>query len=280
MDQEPAAVQASPLTNRLGSESEAAMSPVMAKDDYREELRTLEIALVKYQQWAIAKGSKAVLVLEGRDAAGKDGAIRRITAHLAPRETRAISLPKPNDRERSAWYFQRYVAHLPAAGEFVIFNRSWYNRAGVEPVMGFCTPEEHENFLRDVPGFERMLEEAGIRLIKIWLDISKEEQADRLEARRKDPVKALKVSDLDGLAQKKWAAYSAARDQMFERTHTDIAPWIVVATDHKKRARLNVIRYLLRTLAPSDIAKKIEAPDPKVLFPFEPSAITDGRLSR
>ena len=131
------------------------MSRSMAKDDYEEELHTLEIALVKYQQWAIANGAKAVLVLEGRDAAGKDGAIRRITAHLAARNTRVISLPKPNDRQRSEWYFQRYVAHLPAAGEFVIFNRSWYNRAGVEPVMGFCTPQEHEDFLRDVPGFER-----------------------------------------------------------------------------------------------------------------------------
>lgn len=252
----------------------------MAKDDYEEELHKLEIALVKYQQWAIASGAKTLLVFEGRDAAGKDGAIRRITAHLAPRNTRILSLPKPTDRQRSEWYFQRYVAHLPSAGEFVIFNRSWYNRAGVEPVMGFCTPQEHEDFLRDVPGFERMLEESGIRLIKIWLDISKKEQAARLEARREDPLKALKVSDLDKVAQKKWDAYSAARNQMFERTHTPIAPWIVVATDHKKKARLNVIRYLLRTLAPAEIAGEIEAPDPKVLFGFEESAISDGRLFR
>lgn len=252
----------------------------MAKDDYKDQLQELEIALVRYREWAVANGAKAVVVFEGRDGAGKDGTIRRVTEHLAVRNTRAISLPKPNDRERTQWYFQRYVAYLPAAGEFVIFNRSWYNRAGVEPVMGFCTPQEHEDFLRDAPAFERMIEESGIRLIKIWLDISKDEQAKRLEARRTDPLKSLKISELDNLAQKKWAAYSAARDQMFERTHTPIAPWIVVATDHKKKARLNVIRYLLRTLAPVEIAGKIEAPDPKVLFPFEESAISDGRLFR
>jgi polyphosphate kinase len=250
----------------------------MAKDNYEDELRELQIALVKYQQWAIANGAKALVIFEGRDGAGKDGTIARITAHLAVRKTRAVSLPKPNDRQRTEWYFQRYVAHLPAAGEFVIFNRSWYNRAGVEPVMGFCTPQEHEDFLRDAPGFERMLEEAGIRLVKLWLDISKAEQERRLDARRSNPLKALKVSDLDNLAQKKWAAYSAARDQMLDRTHTAIAPWIVVATDKKKSARLNIIRYLLHTLAPAEISSKLDQPDSNVLFPFEESALTDGRL--
>jgi len=253
----------------------------MAKThDYDDALRDLQIALVRYQMWAIKTGAKALILFEGRDGAGKDGTIARIIEHLAPRNTRAISLPKPSDRERSQWYFQRYVAHLPAAGDLVIFNRSWYNRAGVEPVMGFCTDREHEDFLRDVPSLERMLEEADIQLVKIWLDISKKEQAARLDARRGDPLKNLKVSGLDAVAQKKWKDYSAARDQMLSRTHTPIAPWICVRADHKKRARLNVIRHLLHALAPDSINAGIEPPDRKILFPFEPAAIADGRLAK
>jgi polyphosphate kinase 2 (PPK2 family) len=153
--------------------------------EYKAQLRELQIGLVRYQQWAAETGAKAVVVLEGRDSAGKDGTIARITEHLTARRTRAIALPKPDDRTRTEWYFQRYVHFLPAAGELVIFNRSWYNRAGVEPVMGFCTPREHEDFLRDAPTFERMLEEAQIKLVKLWLDISKKEQAERLDARRR-----------------------------------------------------------------------------------------------
>ena len=191
-----------------------------SKSDYDRTLRELQIGLVRYQRWAIKTGAKALIILEGRDGAGKDGTIARITEHLAPRNTRAVSLPKPSDRERSQWYFQRYVEHMPSCGDLVIFNRSWYNRAGVEPVMGFCTDREHEDFLRDVPALERMLEEADIRLVKIWLDISKHEQAKRLDDRRNDPLKQLKVSDLDAVAQKKWKAYSEARDQMLLRTHT------------------------------------------------------------
>src|SRR5580692_9269382 len=179
--------------------------------DYKQELRELQIGLVRFQEWAAENGTKVVVVLEGRDSAGKDGAIARITEHLTARRTRAIALPKPDDRTRTEWYFQRYVHYLPAAGEFVIFNRSWYNRAGVEPVMGFCTPREHEDFLRDVTPLERMFEEADLRLVKIWLDITKREQAVRLQARREDPLKLLKTSDLDTVAQKKWRAYSEAR---------------------------------------------------------------------
>jgi polyphosphate kinase 2 len=248
--------------------------------DYDQALRELQIGLVRYQTWAIKTGAKALVVLEGRDGAGKDGTIARITEHLAPRRTRAVSLPKPSDREATQWYFQRYTAHLPACGDLVLFNRSWYNRAGVEPVMGFCTDREHEDFLRDAPAFERMLEEADIRLVKIWLDISKKEQAARLEARRDDPLKALKISDLDGVAQKKWKDYSKARDQMLLRTHTPIAPWVCVRADHKKPARLAVIRRVLHTLAPAEILAGIEPPDPDVLFQFEPGAITDGRLAK
>jgi polyphosphate kinase 2 len=247
--------------------------------DYKKELETLQEALVRTQQALIANGARTVLVMEGRDGAGKDGSIKRIIEHLSPRWTRVVALPKPSDRERSQWYFQRYVAHLPAAGEFVIFNRSWYNRAGVETVMGFSTPTEQAEFLRDAPDFERMLVESGITLIKLWLDISKDEQAERLNARRTDPLKALKVSDLDAVAQKKWKAYSTARDTMLERTNTSIAPWHCVRADHKKPARLAIIRHLIQRVAPADIAAAIDLPDPKVLFPYEPEATTDGRLA-
>ena len=245
-----------------------------------DELEALQLGLVRTQQAMGESGQRVVLVLEGRDAAGKDGAIRRIIAHLSVRSTRVVALPKPSDRERSQWYFQRYVEHLPSAGEFVIFNRSWYNRGGVEPVMGFCTPAEHAAFLRDAPEFERMLVESGVRLVKVWLDISRKEQRKRLAARRTDPLKALKVSPLDAVAEKKWKAYSAARDQMLERTHTAWAPWWCVRADDKRAARLNIIRHLLHQVAPPEIAAETARPDPAVLFPFEPSAIADGRLAK
>jgi len=252
----------------------------MAKrEDYEEELRRLQIALVRMQARLIEKGCKVLVVLEGRDAAGKDGVIARITEHLPPRNTRVVALPKPSDRETSQWYFQRYAPHLPAAGEMVIFNRSWYNRAGVEPVMGFATPEQHEQFLRDAPVFERMLVESDIRLVKYWLDISKAEQADRLSARREDPLKQLKVSPLDAEAQARWDAYSAARDEMLLRTHSHWAPWTCVRNDHKRRGRLNMIRHLLHACAPASVIKGVAPPDSEVVFPFEPAAIGDGRLA-
>ena len=247
---------------------------------YKHDLRDLQIGLVRYQEWAIDKGAKALVIFEGRDGAGKDGTIARITEHLPPRHTRVVALPKPSDRDRSEWYFQRYARHLPAATELVLFNRSWYNRAGVEPVMGYCTPKEHADFLRDVPAFERMLEEANIRLVKIWLDISKKEQAARLDARRSDPLKALKVSDLDGIAQDKWKDYSRARNEMLIATHTAIAPWVCVRADDKKPARLNIIRHLLHVLAPGHVTAKTPSPDPEILFRFEESALTDGRLAK
>ncbi|MEO8927654.1 MAG: polyphosphate kinase 2 [Caulobacteraceae bacterium] len=253
----------------------------MAKmTDYQSDLRKLQIALVRYQKWAVKTGAKALVIFEGRDGAGKDGTIKRIAEHLAARNTRVVALPKPSDRQMSEWYFQRYIPHLPAAGDLVIFNRSWYNRAGVERVMGYCTKRETEDFLRDVPALERMLEEADVRLVKLWLDISKKEQASRLDARREDPLKQLKVSDLDGVAQKKWKDYSAARDEMLCRTHTAIAPWACVRADHKKTARLNVMRHLLHTLAPAEVTAKIAPPDPKIVFPFEEAAIGDGRLAK
>jgi polyphosphate kinase len=253
----------------------------MAKDDdYTGELRALQAALVRFQQAAIASGERSLVIFEGRDAAGKDGAIKRITEHLSVRNTRAIALPKPTENERTEWYFQRYVHYLPAAGEFVLFNRSWYNRAGVEPVMGFCTPDEHEAFLRDAPVFEALLTASGLKIVKLWLDISRKEQAQRLKARKTDPLKALKVSALDGVAQQKWGAYTEARDQMLRRTHTTAAPWVIVRTDHKKKARLNAMRYLLKALAPKAIAKGVDKPDPEVVFEFETGALSDGRLER
>ena len=253
----------------------------MAKDDdYDDEVEALQIALVHYQQAAIASGQNDLVIFEGRDTAGKDGAIKRIVEHLSVRNTRVVALPKPTERERTEWYFQRYVRHLPAAGELVIFNRSWYNRGGVEPVMGFCTSEEHETFLRDVPGFEAMLTGSGVQIVKLWLDISRDEQARRLKARTTDPLKTLKISPLDAVAQKKWDDYTQARDQMLRRTHTAHAPWIVVHTDKKKDARLNIMRHLLKTLAPKDVAKSVKKPDPDVLYTFEVAALQDGRLER
>ncbi|WP_397418678.1 polyphosphate kinase 2 [Phenylobacterium sp.] len=248
----------------------------MASDE--DDLEPLQEALVRFQQHAIKTGERDLIIFEGRDAAGKDGAIKRLTEYLSIRATRVTALPKPTDRERSQWYFQRYVDHLPAAGELVIFNRSWYNRGGVEPVMGFCTLEEHETFLRDVPVFEDMLVRSGVQVVKLWLDISRGEQVKRLEARRTDPLKALKVSPLDALAQEKWDAYSTARDEMLRRTHSEVSPWYVVHTDMKPLARIAILRHLLKVLAPPEIADKIPAPDPGVLYRFEPAAITDGRL--
>jgi polyphosphate kinase 2 len=249
-------------------------------DDHEQEDHDLQVALVRYQAWAAQSGERAVVVLEGRDAAGKDGAIRTLTRHLAVRQTRVVALPKPTEHERTQWFFQRYVAHLPSAGELVIFNRSWYNRAGVEVVNGFSTAEQQERFLADVPGFEAMLAGDGIRLVKLWLDISREEQAARLESRRDDPLKALKVSPLDAVAQAKWDDYSVARDTMLTRTSTPVAPWVCVRADHKKRARRAIIRHLLRELAPKEIEKGVERPDADTLFTFEASAIGDGRLER
>ncbi len=251
----------------------------MAKD-HDKDLEARQLALVRWQQHAMESDEKVAIVFEGRDAAGKDGAIRVLTAHLSNRQTRVVALPKPSDRERSQWYFQRYVAHLPACGETVVFNRSWYNRAGVERVMGFSRPEEQEVFLRDTPTFEAMLLESGLRLVKVWLDVSKTKQAERLEERRTDPLKALKASPLDAAAQDRWDDYSAARDEMLRRTSTPAAPWICVRADHKRTARLALLSHLVHVLAPERIAREVPPPDPDVLFPFEIAALADGRLER
>ncbi len=244
------------------------------------KLEKLQLGLVHLQQAAQVSGQRLVVVLEGRDGSGKDGTIKRLTAHLSNRATRVVALPKPSDREATQWWFQRYAEHLPSAGEIVVFNRSWYNRAGVEVVMGFSTHAQQSEFLRDAPEFERMLVESGIVLLKYWLDISKAEQAERLKSRRTDPLKALKVSDLDAVAQSKWDDYTAARDAMLTRTSTPLAPWFCVRADHKKQARRAVLAHIVQTAAPPPVRDAAEPPDPKVLFPFDPAALTDGRLAR
>jgi polyphosphate kinase len=252
----------------------------MSSKDDDPELEARQLVLVKWQQRAMAEGEKVLVIFEGRDAAGKDGAIRVLTEHLSVRNTKVVALPKPSDRERSQWYFQRYVPHLPASGETVIFNRSWYNRAGVERVMGFSTPEEQEVFLREAPTVESMLLESGLKIVKFWLDVSKAEQAKRLGERRSDPLKVLKSSPLDEAAQKRWGDYTAARDNMLQRTSTALAPWICVRSDRKRRARLAILSHLAHTLAPPAIAAEAPPADPEILFRFESAALTDGRLEK
>jgi polyphosphate kinase 2 len=231
------------------------------------------------QRHGIAHGLRLCVVIEGRDGAGKDGTIKRIVEHLSPRETRIVALPKPSDRDRTSWYFQRYAAHLPAAGEFVLFNRSWYNRAGVEPVMGFCTPEQTETFLKEAPVFERMLANDGIRLVKYYLDISKAEQRERLAERRRDPLKQWKISPIDSAASAKWDEYSRARDVMLTRTSHTAGRWHVVKADRKKIARLNVIRHLLSLFDFRGRDEAVCRPDPGIVVPFEDGLLRQGLLA-
>ena len=215
---------------------------------YFRELFRLQGELVKLQDWVQNTGQRVVILFEGRDAAGKGGVIKRITQRLNPRVVRVAALPAPNDRERTQWYFQRYVAHLPAAGEMVLFDRSWYNRAGVEKVMGFCTPEEYEEFFRSVPEFERMLVRSGIRLIKYWFSITDDEQHMRFLGRIHDPLKQWKLSPMDLESRRLWEEYTKAKETMLERTHIPEAPWWVVQAVDKKKARLNCIHHLLQQM--------------------------------
>ena len=213
---------------------------------YFGELFRLQAELVKLQDWVVEHREKVVILFEGRDAAGKGSAIKRITQRLNPRVCRVVALPAPNDRERTQWYFQRYAAHLPAAGEIVLFDRSWYNRAGVEHVMGFCTPEEYEEFFRSVPEFERMLVRSGIRLLKYWFSITDEEQYLRFLGRIHDPLKQWKLSPMDLESRRRWEEYTKAKEVMLERSHIPEARWWIVHADDKKRARLNFIDHLLK----------------------------------
>ena len=238
-------------------------SPKQKKLDkkfYQKELYKLQVELVKLQEWIKAEGLKVVVVFEGRDGAGKGGAIKRIVEKCSPRIVRVVALPAPSDRERTQWYFQRYVAHLPAAGEMVLFDRSWYNRSGVERVMGFCTDEEYEQFCRQCPLFERMLVDAGIILIKYWFSVSSHEQERRFKRRIKDPTKRWKLSPMDLQSRFRWHEYSNAKDTQFHFTDTKFAPWYVVESDDKQRARLNCISHLLGML-------------PYQELPFEPPVL-------
>ncbi len=234
---------------------------VISKKKYEKVLLDLQIELVKLQEWVADSGAKIVVVFEGRDTAGKGGVIKRITEKTSPRVFRTVALGTPTDRERTQWYFQRYVAQLPAAGEMVLFDRSWYNRAGVEKVMGFCTEEEYEQFMHDAPIFERMLQDNGITLIKYWLSVSDEEQERRFKARMDDPTKHWKLSPMDLEARARWVDYAEAKDKMFAATDVDDSPWNVVEADSKKTARLNLISHLLGEIPYEDVAQdKIELP--------------------
>ncbi|MCI0748965.1 MAG: polyphosphate kinase 2 [Nevskiales bacterium] len=253
--------------------------PALSRKTYRAALRELQIELVKLHRHVIRHGHKVLVILEGRDAAGKDGVIKRIVEHLSPREVRVVALGKPSDRERSQWYFQRFASQLPAAQEIVLFNRSWYNRAGVERVMGFCTAAQSEAFFETVPGFERMLIRSGIRFLKYYLDISRAEQSRRLKQRRHDPLSAWKISPIDAMALKHWDDYTRARNEMLHRTHHEEAPWIVVRADDKRQARLNLIRDLLSRIRCPGVRKHRVRPNPAVVRRFDPALVKNGWLA-
>lgn len=230
-------------------------SQKIARHIYFNELIRLQKELIKLQDWVVATGERIVVIFEGRDSAGKGGAIKRITQRLNPRVCRVAALPAPNDREKTQWYFQRYVAHLPAAGEIVLFDRSWYNRAGVERVMGFCTDAQYQEFFESVPEFERMLVRSGIRLIKYWFSISDDEQESRFMSRIYDPLKQWKLSPMDLESRRRWEDYTKAKEVMFERTHIPEARWWVVEGDDKKKARLNCINHLLSQIPYQEIQR-------------------------
>ncbi len=227
------------------------------KLEYEKELKQLQVELLKFQNHVKDKGLKILMIFEGRDAAGKGGTIKRITEHLNPRGARVVALEKPSDKETSQWYFQRYATHLPAAGEIVLFDRSWYNRSMVEPVMGFCTEREHHKFLKDAPAFEKMIVDEGIQLFKFYFSVSKEEQEKRFKSRENDPLKQYKLSPVDKESQKLWDEYSLAKYMMLSATHTDIAPWTIIKSDNKKKARINCIKHILNFAEyPDKISKK------------------------
>ncbi len=252
-------------TDGAGRPGETPPADKLGTKTYLKELESLQLELIKLQEWIRMQGLKVVVLFEGRDAAGKGGTIKRITESLNPRVCRVVALGTPTEREKSQWYFQRYVAQLPAAGEMVVFDRSWYNRAGVEHVMGFCTDEEYREFLRSVPEFEAMLLRAGIILVKYWFSVSDEEQERRFQDRIVNPTKRWKLSPMDLEARTKWVEYSKAKDDMFRHTDTEQSPWYVVASDDKRRARLNVIRHLLGLIPYEDLT-----PEPLVLPQRQP----------
>ena len=255
-------IHAPPAAAQEEKEAVADPVPKMKRKEYERQMRVLHGELVAMQEWVKASGAKICIVFEGRDTAGKGGTIKRITERVSPRVFRVVALSAPTEREKSQMYVQRYLPHFPAAGEVVIFDRSWYNRAGVEPVLGFCTPEETERFLELVPGVEKAMADEGILLLKYWLEVSAGEQTRRLESRINDPRKIWKLSDLDLMSYRRWYDYSRARDAMFAATDTGWAPWYIAHTDDKKRGRLNIISHLLSQV------------------PYQPLALPDVTLPR
>ena len=238
--------------------------------DYEEQKEQLQIELLKVQRWVQETEQRLVMLFEGRDAAGKGGTIKRFTEHLNPRGARVVALPKPNETEQGQWYFQRYIQHLPTEGEIVLFDRSWYNRAVVEPVMGFCTPTEHQTFLREVPQLESMWVNDGLRLFKFWFSVGRAEQLRRFQAREKDRLKQWKLSPVDLKSLSRWDEYTEAKNSMFAATDTASAPWTVIRSDDKKRARLACMRYVLSNLPyPNKDEDAVGTPDPKIVGPKE-----------
>ena len=251
----------SPKQKKSVKGDKAAKQSRLDKKLYFQELEQLQLELVKLHEWVKSQDLRVVVLFEGRDAAGKGGVIKRITQRLNPRICRVVALGVPTEREKNQWYFQRYVAHLPSAGEIVLFDRSWYNRAGVEHVMGFCTEEEYTDFMRSCPRFEEMLIHSGIIVIKYWFSVNDEEQEDRFRERIQDPLKRWKFSDMDLESRSRWIEYSMAKDEMFSHTDTKICPWFVVNADDKRRARLNTIHHLLSLRPYKEIKhKKIDLP--------------------
>jgi polyphosphate kinase 2 len=261
------------------SDASSDARPKLKRKEYENELRKLQTELCLLQDWIKATGERIIVVFEGRDAAGKGGTIRAMTERVSPRTFRLVALPAPSDREKSQMYVQRYLAHFPAAGEIVIFDRSWYNRAGVEHVMGFCTKEQHKQFLKICPEFEKHIVNNGIRLIKYWLEVSNKEQRRRFEARIDDPMRQWKLSAMDLPSRERWYDYSRARDMMLEATDTDFAPWHIVRSDDKRRARLNVLSHFLGLIpykAPKHEKVKLPARDKKGAYDDE-ATIKDRR---
>jgi polyphosphate kinase 2 len=246
---------------------------------YKKTLVDLQIELVKLQRDIIKHERKILVILEGRDTGGKDGAIKRIIQHLSPRDTRVVALPKPSDRESKQWYFERYVAELPGAQELVLFNRSWYNRAGVEKVMGFCSDADYECFMTTVVELESLLIRSGITIVKYYLDIDRDEQKRRLKARRDSLLKSWKISPIDKAATEKWGEYSLARNAMFARTHTVLSPWIVVRADDKRQARLNLIRDLLARVGYPGADERQLTPNPNIVFAYDEAYLHNGMIA-
>jgi polyphosphate kinase 2 len=256
------------------------MDGIRKDNSMKDSFKTAAIELVTIQRDIIETRRKVLVIFEGRDAAGKDGAIKRVTKNMSPRDTRVVALGKPVDRESRAWYFERYVAHFPVAGEIALFNRSWYNRAGVELVMKFCTPAEYEEFLITAPMFEQLLVHCGFTIIKYYLDVSKDEQKKRLKEREENPLKQWKRSPVDAEAIHLWKEYSVARDEMLKRTSMPYAPWTIVKADDKAVARLAIMQDIVRRLSPDTESKRRPPPDETVLYPFSNDVFENGLIAK